>query len=98
MTTQLFETKITCELYEPKIGKVSYTNGRVGIPQKTTPEEEAEMGWKYTVVSPLSPYAIGWKNWESLCDNSGGKGLAEVFRAEVDFEKKTITVYKKEEA
>lgn len=98
MTTFIFKTKIKCKVYEPMIGKVEYGDDRVGIPHKTHPEVEAEMGWKYTVCSPLSPYALGGEHWKSLCKIADGKSLSDVFRAEVDFTKNTITVYIKEEA
>jgi len=89
---RLFTADIACEVYEPMVGKVSYGPEEIGIPQKTHSEEEAEFGWKYTVVSPLSPYALGGMLWQMLCANAEGKSLSEVFEADVDFEAKTITV------
>ncbi len=95
---KLFETSIKCELYKPMIGKVVYGDEPEGIPEKTSPEVEAEMGWKYVICSPLSPYAIGGIHWDSLCKIADGKSLSDIFHAEVDFTKNTITVYIKEEA
>jgi len=93
--SEVFTTKIRCQLYEPMIGKVAYGN-EVGIPEATDPETCAEMGWKYTVCGPLSPYALGWENWRKLIDIAGDRALSEVFHAEVDFERRTISVFKLE--
>jgi len=92
MNSKIFTTHIRCKVYEPMAGKVSYGYEEVGIPQKTDAETEAEMGWKYTVISPLSPYAIGSMLWQMLCANAGGKTLSDVFEACVDFKANMITV------
>jgi hypothetical protein len=94
---KLFTSAIKCKVYAPMVGKVQYFD-REGIPKIEPLETQFEIGSKYTVVSPLSPYAIGWNNWQKLVDGAGGRDLADVYKAEVDFDQKTITVYQKEAA
>ena len=92
----LIETPIVCRVYKPMVGKVMYGKNEIGIPQVTDPEVEAEMGWKYTIVSPLSPYAVGKTIWQKLCEMAGDLALSDVFTTEVNFNTNRITIYKKE--
>jgi hypothetical protein len=92
----LFTVPIACEVYKPMIGKVKYSETEEGIPNKTNEEVRAEMGWKYTICSPLSPYALGFATWKKLCeihDNLGkGGSLSDVFSAAINYNKNEITV------
>ena len=92
----LIETPIVCRVYQPMVGKVMYGKNEIGIPQTTEPEVQAEMGWLYTIVSPLSPYAVGKTIWQKLCEMAGDLALSDVFTTEVNFNTNRITIYKKE--
>jgi len=92
----LIETAIVCQVYKPMVGLVMYAKDEIGIPQVTDPEVEAEMGWKYTIVSPLSPYAVGKPIWQKLCEMAGDLALSDAFTTEVNFNTNRITIYKKE--
>jgi len=72
-------SSIKCKVYIPMIGKVEYHDGEEGILHTVSLEDQYEIGSKYTICSPLSPYAIGWNNWKMLCEEARGKDFAEVF-------------------
>jgi hypothetical protein len=93
---KLFTVKIHQKVYTPMIGKVMYGKDEVGVPLVTDEETHAEMGWNYTVASPLSPYVLGTPKWKLLCSmKKDGEGLDDVFRAEINWKKNEVTVYKK---
>ena len=89
----MFETTIKCEVYEPMAGKVMH-GSNVGIPQPACAESRMAFGSEYTICSPMSPYALGWSNWQILKDEANGRDFSEVFQPVVDFEKNIITIYR----
>ena len=92
----IFTTSIRCEVYEPMAGRVDYRYGEEGIPQPADIETRHEMGCDYTIVSPMSPYAVGWSNWRKIEALAEGRAFDEVAEATVNWVNRTITVYKKE--
>ena len=96
METKLFTTKIRGRVYAPMAGKVMYMDDEVGVPLATDDETRAEMGWKYTVASPLSPYVLGGEKHRMLvAELKNNESLSDAFRAEVDWEKNEVTVYRR---
>lgn len=88
-------TQIKCEVFqlpEAERDEVRYMGDEQGIPQACSAEITAETGAPYTIVSPLSPYALGTELWQDLRKRANGRDFSDVFSATIDWDANTITV------
>ena len=95
---ELFTVKMQCILHPmDDYSKCRYSDEEQGIPIPSSGEMAYETGVSYTIASPLSPYVIGYEKWNLICNMiNKGEWLCKKFDAVVDFENKTVTVFKKE--
>lgn len=71
---------------------VEYMDKKPGIyKHDDDPEQIAEFGHGWTVISPLSPWAMGWDKHEEICDD---ETAFDGVYAHVDYEARHVTVYR----
>lgn len=92
---------LVCPVYKPAINKrIEYRKGQPGIPQLMEGEEyyesQAAFGRHppYSIVSPFSPYALGWETHSRLLREN--RGSFEGLEADIDYSRRTVTVRRKE--
>lgn len=88
-----------------KYKRIKYQGREQGIPltmdEESAMEASSAFGYdvKYSVVSPYSPYILGWDLHAKMVQDAQARGikdLGKAFKSRVDFKKRTVYIWRRE--